>query len=616
MFAADAESSEDEMENRAGAFLTDADRVTSYKNCEKKFGRCKLCGNAHTYNRKVAGESMIWPSERLTSCDRFVKMSLEQKAEFLEAKGCCPRCLSWNHQKDQCKVKPPTCGLKLPNGEFCLRDHHRSMHHSKSQYCDAAAIVVEVHAAEAQDARVLLAVQELPLMTDHGQIVAKGFWDSGATICLCTHDWATRNGLTGVDTSLYLKVIQHVHEQVDSKRYDLLLTDIRGDHWKIRAFGVDSISMEQEYVPPPELIAKYPELTVQQMSRSAGEIDLLLGMDVVGLHPVTIRSEGNQRLLNTKFGVGKLLVGCVPGTEVQQVNASAARLSRGSWDKPVNGVVHRVQAWPAPLYQPGDAAPYSPISTKNPAAQMASSVEAVEKAWQEEMKDMEPRALRSCRKCAETHKHCPQCNFRARGLSELERKSVTFMQERMQHDQIENCIRVEYPLVTAAERQPNNFAQVRTIQQNIEKRTDKEGLREAYNTEMQRMLDAKAVKELSDQEMRQHTGGVHYMPHFPVMNPDSASTPLCIVVDSKCVNKRSGLAFNDLIAPVPNALNDILDVILRWRQFPTALVYDLSKAYHTLRTGPRELHLRRFLYRFDSSSAWKSYGYVVVAFGE
>ena len=81
------------------------------------------------------------------------------------------------------------------------------------------------------------------------------------------------------------------------------------------------------------------------------------------------------------------------------------------------------------------------------------------------------------------------------------------------------------------------------------------------------------------------------MPHFPVMNPDSSSTPLRIVVDSKCVNKRSGLAFNDLIAPVPNALNDILEVILRWRQFPSTLLYDLSKAYHTLRTGERELHL-------------------------
>ena len=116
--------------------------------------------------------------------------------------------------------------------------------------------------------------------------------------------------------------------------------------------------------------------------------------------------------------------------------------------------------------------------------------------------------------------------------------------------------------------------------------------------------------------MTAYKGGVHYMPHFPVMNPESSSTPLRIVVDSKCVNKKSGLAFNDLIAPVPNALNDILDVILRWRQFPVTLLYDLSKAYHTLRTGIKEMHLRRFLYRFDVKDPWRSYGYIVVAFGD
>ena len=366
-------------------------------------------------------------------------------------------------------------------------------------------------------------------------------------------------------------------------------------------------------MPPPNLLAKYPDMTVQQLSRGAGEIDLLLGMDVVGLHPVTIRTEGNQRVMGTKFGVGKLLVGVVPGVESQQVNAAAARLSRGSWERPVEGIVHRVQAYPAPLHSPSDLKPF-----KEKLSQAANihSLDTVEQAWQEEMKDLEPRPLRSCRPCVELSKNCPQCNFRAKGLSEMERRSVTFMQDRMQHDPLQNCINVEYPLVSAADRQPNNIHQIRVIQSNIEKRTDKDGLRDAYNAEMQRMLDAKAVRELTEQEMRAHQGGVHYMPHFPVMNPDSASTPLRIVVDSKCINKRSGLAFNDLIAPVPNALNDILDVILRWRQFPSTLLYDLSKAYHTLRTGVRELHLRRFLYRFDVTQDWKSYGYVVVAFGD
>ena len=106
------------------------------------------------------------------------------------------------------------------------------------------------------------------------------------------------------------------------------------------------------------------------------------------------------------------------------------------------------------------------------------------------------------------------------------------------------------------------------------------------------------------------------MPHFPVLNPESASTPLRVVSDSACVNRHSGLSFNELIKAVPNALNDITDVQLRWRMFPQSLAYDLSKAYHSLATGERELHLRRFLYRFSKEESWQVYAYRVVAFGD
>ena len=58
---------------------------------------------------------------------------------------------------------------------------------------------------------------------------------------------------------------------------------------------------------------------------------------------------------------------------------------------------------------------------------------------------------------------------------------------------------------------------------------DKDGLREAYNSEIQKMVDAKSVRKLSKEEMVAWKGGVHYMPHFPVLNPESASTPLRVV---------------------------------------------------------------------------------------
>ena len=191
-----------------------------------------------------------------------------------------------------------------------------------------------------QEARILLAVQDIPVLTDYGHRPAKAFWDTGATICLCTREWAERMGLQGTPTPLYLKVIQHLHEAIDSKKYEFELMDVYGNYWQIRAFGVDTISREAPFEPTGELRTKYPDLNEHQLRRRGGEVDVFLGMDVIGMFPVPIQTMGNQRVLSTNFGVGKLLVGCVPGVETHQISAAASRLAKGSWEKPTVGVIH------------------------------------------------------------------------------------------------------------------------------------------------------------------------------------------------------------------------------------------------------------------------------------
>ena len=113
------------------------------------------------------------------------------------------------------------------------------------------------------------------------------------------------------------------------------------------------------------------------------------------------------------------------------------------------------------------------------------------------------------------------------------------------------------------------------------------------------MIQAGSVCQLSREGMREWKGGVHYLPHFGVHNPESASTALRVVMDSRCRNQHSGISFNNLVRPVPNALNDITDVQLWWRCLPVSLSYNLSKAYHALVTGDAELLLRRFLLARD-----------------
>ena len=186
------------------------------------------------------------------------------------------------------------------------------------------------------------------MATARGIQGARGFWDNGATLCLCTHSWARSMGIVGTPSSIFLKVVRHQHEQVDSLSYDFEIEDRDGQRHAIKAFGVEDISRERGYEPPEELLAEFPEVSAEDIRRVPGEVDLLLGMDVVGLHPSKIRTVGHRMLMSSQFGTGRLLVGNVPGNHCGAVNATAMRYARGSWEVPEERVNHvRVASSPS-----------------------------------------------------------------------------------------------------------------------------------------------------------------------------------------------------------------------------------------------------------------------------
>merc|ERR1711867_414074 len=260
----------------------------------------------------------------------------------------------------------------------------------------------------------------------------------------------------------------------------------------IRAFGVDEISKEKGYEPPPELLAEFPEASLADIRRTSGDVDLLLGMDVVGLHPVKVRAVGHRMLLSSLFGTGHLLVGNVPGDRCGAVNATAMRYARGSREAPEHEIAH--------------------VRTMD-----------AENLF-EELRDLEAEPLSSCRACLKRTKDCPECSYRGGSLTLQELQSVELMQQGMVLDKDEGVIKVSYPLKEDHLDQPNNFRQVRAVQSNIEKRVRQQGLQQEYDGEVRRMLEAGAARELTSQEMKDWKGGVHHLPHFPVLNPESSST--------------------------------------------------------------------------------------------
>ena len=82
----------------------------------------------------------------------------------------------------------------------------------------------------------------------------------------------------------------------------------------------------------------------EEIAREQGEIEILLGMDVIGLHPTEARTCGNQRMLYSQFGRKRLLVGAVPGQACSHLDINAVRLSQGSWELPDGAQVNHIAA--------------------------------------------------------------------------------------------------------------------------------------------------------------------------------------------------------------------------------------------------------------------------------
>ena len=129
------------------------------------------------------------------------------------------------------------------------------------------------------------------------------------------------------------------------------------------------------------------------------------------------------------------------------------------------------------------------------------------------------------------------------------------------------------------------------MQANIERRLIRDQLMSDYKIEMRKAVEAGSVVKLTREEVDAWNGPIHYLCHFPVLKPDSVTTKVRIVANSKMKNCNTGLSLNDVVEAGPNALNGLLQVLVLWRSVEVGLLFDLTKAYQQLVTGPDERHL-------------------------
>ena len=105
------------------------------------------------------------------------------------------------------------------------------------------------------------------------------------------------------------------------------------------------------------------------------------------------------------------------------------------------------------------------------------------------------------------------------------------------------------------------------------------GIYEKFKGVIQEHLDLGHAKLVPSSEIVQPK--IYYLPMHALMKVSSTTTKLGVVFDASA-RTTTGYSLNDTVMVVPTLYPDIIDVLLRFRSYPVAIMADISKMYRAV----------------------------------
>lgn len=175
---------------------------------------------------------------------------------------------------------------------------------------------------------------------------------------------------------------------------------------------------------------------------------------------------------------------------------------------------------------------------------------------------------------------------------------------------------IAYPWQRDPHELPDNKSQAVKILESTEKRLARNPVHaEAYNKQIHELEEMGFAKKLTAADIKNYEGPVHYISHHAIVRPEKKSTPIRIVFNSSA--SFQGHRLNEYWMKGPDLLNNLIGVLLRFRENEVALCGDISKMYHRVSIPERDQHVHRFLWRdMDEHREPDIYMMKVVTFGD
>ena len=230
-------------------------------------------------------------SHKTSECKTYLKMTLNNRYDLMKQFAACFSCLSPNHLMSECKNR-----IKCIHG--CGKYHHETLHSPGFDKTEKA--VNTIHNTSSTSNSCLFPIMRVKI--GNAKHYANVLWDCCASVCLITEAKAQELSLQGIPSEISITVVGGVNHNIQSKRYNIPLVDLMGRTFYIEAYSINAISNFISGLNLSKIKKCFPDVKEEQIRRPRGEIDILIGYNYAGWHPIREQSNGHLLILSNSFG--------------------------------------------------------------------------------------------------------------------------------------------------------------------------------------------------------------------------------------------------------------------------------------------------------------------------
>ena len=506
------------------------------------------------------GRHSIW------KCLAFKALGVAKRWQVAKDNGLCYRCLGVGHTGRGCPRSQP-CGVKE-----CKLLHHRLLHRDgqRTQNPLPQDAVAHKPGGKQDDSKTekatlttggsaIISMRVIPVMLTAGdkQVCVNALLDDASTDSYITERAADELGLVGNTRSLTVSVLNGGTETFTTTPVTMGLSSVAGDvSTTLDAYTTDRIITSQR-AADWHGNQEWPHLRGITFPRieKPRQIDALLGINCAELQ------------VSLKEVCGR------PGEPI-------ARLTPLGWTA---------------------VGPVSRTSTRNdyPATHLAVVQHGSETAdhqlaglvkqfWEIESSLTDDQSV---------------------VLTPDEKQALDLVAGSLQYQ--DGRYRVGLPWKQRPQRLPESYAMAMRRLSCTEKRLQRSPeCAESYGAIIKNYLSKGYIRKVD----KLPDGECWYLPHFPVLRPDKATTKVRIVFDAAA--KSGGVALNDLVHKGPKLQRSLSAILVRFRQQPVAIACDIAEMYLQIELAAADRRYHRFLWRdLDTDAEPQVYEFNRVVFG-